>query len=273
MTGALITLTTDFGTRDGYVGAMRGVILRQDPGANVVTITHDVPPYDIAAGAWALSNAWPLYPTDTIHVAVVDPGVGSARRSVLVRAGGQTFLGPDNGVIVAATAIVGMEAAREITSPEAQATDPSATFHGRDVFAWAAGWLASGHEWQTIGRELPTESLVCLPTDSPSIQTEQGQTVVHGVLRLSDGFGNIVTSVPRGTLAEAFGERAIRDLELDVHVGGADVRFGRAYADAPLGTAVAYIGSAGFLEIAVNRGSAAELYGPAASVRISAPVS
>src|SRR5436190_5026829 len=138
----IVTFTTDFGLRDGYAGAMKGVVLSLAPAATLVDITHGVPPQDVAAGAVTLAQAAPLFPPGTIHVAVVDPGVGGDRADLLVEAGGHVFIGPDNGVLSLAA-----HAGRRIYRIEAPGfrRDPvSPTFHGRDVFAPTAGRLASG---------------------------------------------------------------------------------------------------------------------------------
>src|SRR5438046_2038370 len=129
----VVTFTTDFGTRDGYVGAMKGVVLGLCPDAQLVDITHEVPAFDVAAGAFALAQAGPWFPAGTIHVAVIDPGVGHARAEIVVEAGGKVFVGPDNGVL--SLAARGPRVAHRITAVPFRREPVSPTFHGRDVFA------------------------------------------------------------------------------------------------------------------------------------------
>ena len=265
----IITLTTDFGLQDGYVGAMCGVILRQCPTAHVVPITHDVSPWDIRAGGWALRNAWRWYPAGTIHVAVVDPGVGSKRRAILVRTAGQSFVGPDNGILPEALSGVMIDAVREITHPAAQAPEPSPTFHGRDVFAWAAGWLAAGHEWPAVGPPIPPDSLVRLAGDAPRVERADDTTTIDGTVMLADRFGNLVTTIKRDTLEQAGGDIDIGQLCIGVLVADTPVTFGRTFADVPAHSPIAYIDSSGHMEIALNCGSAAEFFGRNATIHVT----
>lgn len=263
----IITLTTDFGTRDGYVGAMVGVIVRQCPKARIFSITHDVDPQDILGGAWALRNAWRWFPPGTIHVAVIDPRVGTDRRGVLVRADGHTFVGPDNGLIPGAVADTMIDAARIIDNPDARAPETSATFHGRDVFAWAAGWLASGHEWPAVGQPIQPSDLVRPPDETPRVRKDQRATSIQGRALIADRFGNLITSIYGRLITES------KDLggTPEVRVDGIPVQFGRTFGDVDEGDAIAYIGSSGQLEIGINGGSAANVYGKSASVVVSVP--
>lgn len=230
-----VTLTTDFGTVDGYVGAMKGVLHGRAPGVTVVDIAHDIPRHDVAAGAHALATAAPWFPIGTIHVAVVDPGVGSARRGVVVVAGGQTFVGPDNGLF--SLVAPEPEAVYEIAGLGFLAERISPTFHGRDVFAVTAARLATGADLIEIG------PLVVL---DGRLSTGAGPHVVH-----VDSFGNLITDVP--------GERVTGSSRIEVAGRAAPVR--RTYADVGPGELVAYVGSGGTVEVAVREGSAAELTG------------
>jgi S-adenosylmethionine hydrolase len=244
----IITLLTDFGTADGYVAAMKGVILSRAPGATLVDATHDVPPQDVQAGAFALRAFYPLFPAGTVHLAVVDPGVGSARRPIAVRAAGQWFVGPDNGLF---TAVYDAEPGWRAFHPTATRffrDEVSDTFHGRDVFAPVAAALASGVEPEELGG--PITDPVTLP--GARVVREGGR--VRGAVVHVDRFGNLITSLSR------------RDLGGDprpgfrLRIGAREVRrFHRFYSEAAGGEPFATWGSAGLLEIAVDRGSAAEL--------------
>ncbi len=251
MARVLVTLTTDFGTADGYVGAMKGVIGQRAPGAQVVDITHEVPRYDVAAAAHALATAAPWFPAGTVHVAVVDPGVGGSRRGVVVVAGGQLFVGPDNGVfwLVAPEP----EAAFEIAEAGFRAEQVSPTFHGRDVFAVAAARLAAGAAPEQAGP--PVELSGCLF----AVRELGGHRVVH-----VDAFGNLITDVA-GEEMPAAGH---------VRVGGRDAGpLRRTYEDVARGQLVAYVGSGGTVEVAVREGSAAAVLGAGrgAPVEVIAP--
>ncbi len=262
--GPIVTLTTDFGTQDGYVGAMIGVVLNQCPNARVHHITHDVPPGDIVAGAWALSNAWQWFPLETVHVIVVDPGVGSSRREVLVRVSGHTFIAPDNGIVPSAAGSRSVDAVRSIAHVDARAAEPSATFHGRDVFASAAGWLCAGNDWRSVGPVVDADDLVPSPDVLQAETSEGDEHTVHGRVIVSDRFGNLVT-----TIAGAEIEKLRRDGSPVVQVDGTTVQFGGTFSDVDVGEAVAYIGSSGYLEIAINGGDASERFGNQPSITIT----
>jgi S-adenosylmethionine hydrolase len=240
----VVTFTTDFGTRDGYAGAMKGVVLSIAPRATLVDITHGVPAQDVAAGAVALAQAAPLFPVGSIHVAVVDPGVGGERADLLVESGGSFFIGPDNGVLSLAA-----RAPRKVYWIEAAAfrREPvSPTFHGRDVFAPTAGRLAAGANPADAGPLVP--KMVDLAT--PALHRRDG--VIEGEVIHVDGFGNLITSLPAEALAGP---------GVTVEVEGAEGRFeprvGRTFSDVDPGALIAYVGSGGQLEIARRDGSAA----------------
>ena len=243
----IVTLTTDFGFSDGYVGAMKGVVLSLAPDATLVDISHGIAAQDIAGGAMVLSQAAPLFPRGTIHVAVVDPGVGGARADVVIEAAGSLFVGPDNGVLSLAAPpprrIYRIDEAtfrREPVSP---------TFHGRDVFASAAGRLASGLPASAAGP--PVDTLVEL---EPPLVRRVGDRV-EGTVTHVDGFGNLLTSLA----AEVVPARA--QVELHGAEGTFRPALGKTFADVAAGTLVAYIGSSGQLEIGLRDGSAAEATG------------
>lgn len=232
----MITLTTDFGIADGFVGAMKGVIARLAPGAAVVDLAHGLPRHDVAHAAWVLYTAAREFPAGTIHVCVVDPGVGGARADVIVAADGHLFVAPDNGVL--AYVAERPEGVWAITSTAFRFPHAAPTFHGRDVFAAAAAALASG---------LPPEAAgpaTCLAGALPwRVRARDDRGVIVHV----DHYGNLVTNLPPPV-------RAVR-------VGDAVVAVVRTYEDVALGAALAYVGSAGTVELAVREGSAAARFG------------
>jgi S-adenosylmethionine hydrolase len=246
----VVTFTTDFGTADGYVGAMKGVVLALCPQATLVDITHEVPPFDVAAGAFALAQAAPLYPPGSIHVAVVDPGVGGERADLLVEAGGAFFIGPDNGVL--SLAARGPRVAHQITSAAFLREPVCPTFHGRDVFAAAAGRLAAGASAREAG------PLLTAIQDLRRQGEGEGAVVLH-----VDQFGNLVTSMS----GEALGAGAYQ-----LRGPGPSQRHSltaaRTFSDVKRGALVAYVGSAGLVEIAVREGSAVALTGFARGTRV-----
>ena len=258
----VITLTTDFGTRDGYVGAMKGVLALRAPAAVVADITHDVPPQSIAAGAWALRNAWPWFPEGTIHVVVVDPGVGSDRRGLVVLADGHIFVGPDNGVIPLALGKTAAQTAFEIGNPRAMAAEPSATFHGRDVFSTCAAWLAVGSPIESVGPPVPPGQLVRLGLPEPTARLECGATVITGGVQVADRFGNLVSNVRNALVERTFSGEVIAT------VNGEAVTFGRTFADVAAGEPIVYTGSSDYVEIAVNLGSAEARFGTDAVLQV-----
>ena len=240
---AIVTFTTDFGFSDGYVGAMKGVVLSLAPDVRLVDITHGVAAQDVAAGAIALAQAAPLFPRGTIHVAVVDPGVGGARADVVVESGGAFFIGPDNGVLSIAAAeprqVYRISAAgfrREPVSP---------TFHGRDVFAPTAGRLAAGAAPSDVGPLL--SSLIEL---DPPLVRQVGDRVEGRVTHV-DRFGNLLTSLAAAVVWPG------AQIEISGREGNFRPAFGKTFADVSPGELVAYIGSSGLLEIGLRDGSAA----------------
>jgi S-adenosylmethionine hydrolase len=241
----VIALLTDFGTRDHYVGAMKGVALSICPDATLVDITHEVPPHDVMAGALELAACCRCFPDATIFVAVVDPGVGTARRGVAVRAGPYRFVGPDNGVLSAAFGPE-VDAAVELTDPRFARAAVGRTFEGRDRFAPAAAWLARGVAIESLGR--PAADLVRLSLPRP--RAAPG-SLAGEVVRV-DRFGNLVTNIDRALL-EGLGPGPVT-----VRVGGAEVsRVVESYGQARPGELCALIGSTGHLEVAARDGSAA----------------
>lgn len=239
----IVTLLTDFGTADGYVAAMKGVILSACPDTQVIDAAHDIPAHDVRAGAWALRHYWKLYPNDTIHLAVVDPGVGSARRAMLARADGRWLIGPDNGLFSWVLREARRHEVWSIKSTVRRASEISATFHGRDVFAHAAGLLAAGAPLRdVVGRAIRPR---LFPWPQP---VRRGQEIRGAVIHI-DRFGNAITNIPADML-KGQGPRFIECGPF--RVSG----LARFYADAPPGHPLALVESTGLLELAVCEGNA-----------------
>lgn len=257
----LVTLLTDFGTADYFVGALTGAVLAAHPLAQVVDITHEIPPHDVEAGAFTLLAAFEAFPAGTVHVAVVDPGVGSPRRAVVAETPGHTFVGPDNGVLGYVYERADSFAVRHLTDASYFRKDVSATFHGRDVFAPVAGALSRGVRAEEFGPRV--EDFVRLPFARP----ERGPrgTAVGAIIHV-DRFGNCITNfTPRDLPAEASG----RGLRLGV--GGHEVKNIRRFfaeEEGAAGEPFAIWGSAGLLEIAVFRDSAARRLGVGRGQRV-----
>ncbi len=243
----IITLTTDFGTRDGYVGAMKGAILGRAP-CTIVDIAHDVPRGDVAHAAWVVNTATGAFPEGTIHVVVVDPGVGSARRGVVVREDEHYFVGPDNGVF----AYIESDGVWAIENASAMAPMVSATFHGRDVFAPVAAYLAQEIIYHSRIRD---RVLVALGTRGDALVGLPWGDRAHGEGRIVhvDHFGNLVTDLPS---EEVLDDGTVQTTELGVAVAGRQIPIVRTYSDVAVGQLLAYVGSAGTIEIAVRDGRA-----------------
>jgi S-adenosylmethionine hydrolase len=247
--GRIVTLMTDFGLEDGYVAAMKGVILSLVPDAVLVDITHAIPPQDIRWGAYILKSCYADFPSGTIHTAVVDPGVGTERRPLASQTPPFGFMGPDTGLFSLVLAKEKTYEARVLENPAVRRPMVSATFHGRDIFAPAAAYLAAGFPFASLGPQAK-------PADPPWPAPKSTPGGIAGTVLGWDRFGNIVTSIERehltplekgGMFHVLFGSQRIR-------------RFGRTYADAPPGHALALLGSSNHLEIAVNQGNAAERF-------------
>jgi len=233
---AIITLLTDFGTADGYVGEMKGVLLTENPDATLVDITHDLPPHDVEMGRLTVARYWRRFPSGTVHVAVVDPGVGSRRAALAVAADGRFLVGPDNGVLSPALLTPGCRAVA-LAVP----THASATFHGRDVFAPAAAKLAGGVDVEALGS--PARDPMIRRTPEPHRQPSGD---VRGQVIAIDRFGNAITNL-------------IGEYGAQVVVNARDVTLRRTYADLEPGNAGAVIGSNGLIEIVVRDGRAADV--------------
>ena len=259
MARPVIALLTDFGTRDHYAGTMKGVALGICPDAVFIDITHDIPPHDVLAGALELAAAYPYFPAGAIFLVVVDPGVGSTRRSIAAEAGDYRFIAPDNGVLTLVFQETPPQRVVELTERRYARPTVSRTFEGRDRFAPAAAWLATGIDLSELGRALPSWHTLAVP--KPALRGDQ---MVGEVLRV-DRFGNLVTNVDRGTF-EQFAGRGGVTIVAGTQTVGLVVA---TYADAGPGAVCALFGSSGYLEVAVNGGSAAERLRLARGARVT----
>ena len=246
----VIALLTDFGTRDHYVGTMKGVALGICGGARFVDITHEVPPQDILTAALELAASYAYFPPGTTFLVVVDPGVGSKRRGIAVEAGGYRFVAPDNGVLTPVVDAHKTIQAVELSEPRYARATISRTFEGRDRFAPAAAWLAAGVALTALGR--PAGALTRL--DIPQPRVTDG--AVDGEVLRVDRFGNLTTNIDRAAFDGVFGKANV-DVRIESHV----VPFVLTYADAAAGALCALFGSGDLVEIAENGGSAADRLG------------
>jgi S-adenosylmethionine hydrolase len=246
----LVTLTTDFGLSDHFAGVLKGVILSICPAATVVDISHDVPAFDISQGAFLISQAFPYFPPKTIHVVVVDPGVGTARRPILVEADGHYFIGPDNGVL-AMVYTDRPHKVREITSEKYFLQPPSRTFHGRDIFAPAAAHLAAGVRAASFGKTI--EDYLKLAFYKPQ---RTGRRMWCGSVLRIDRFGNLITNF------HVVEFDAVRTRPFEISIGAHKVhRLALNYAEAQPGELSLIAGSSGYFEIAANQASAQRITG------------
>ncbi len=256
-----ITLTTDFGTRDAYVAAMKGTIMSIHPEAQLIDITHDIAPQDVMEAAFVLREAVPYFPADAVHLVVVDPGVGTERRPIALRHGPHWFVGPDNGIFP--LVLDGNTPDRAVALDRKtvwRTTSPSTTFHGRDIFAPAAAHLARGLALSEIGS--PIDTLKPLRWAQP-ITDEEG---LQGWVVHIDHFGNCITNITRDMLlqrASEAGQEAIEDQTappFKCFIGNSSLSaLHETYGRVEEGEPLLLTGSSSFLEVAVNCGNAAEL--------------
>ncbi len=257
MATRLITLTTDFGTRDSYVAAVKGVLTSRAPGIAVIDLTHDLPPFDPPAAAYFLLGAIPYFPPKTVHLVVVDPGVGGPRRGIAVACGDQFLVGPDNGVFGYVLAERGWSEAARLDGGTYARQPVSPTFHGRDLFAPATAVLAGGGLVAALGPAIADPSVTPIPP------TTREAGVLVGIVWHIDRFGNCITNIRAGQLPDTIGD-AFR-----VMAAGRQIQsFVRTYAVAPRGTPVALMSSGGFVEIAVVEGRADEALGLALGAEV-----
>ena len=240
---AIISLLTDFGLADTYVGQVKGAMLTIAPAATLVDVTHAVAPQNVVGGAFLLWSAVEAFPPTSIHVAVVDPGVGSARRAIAIRSSrGDHFVGPDNGLLMPAVErLGGTELAVELTEPRYWRPNPSSTFHGRDIFGPVAAHLANGVPLDQLGRRITDVAWLELPAPN-GLEGE----VIH-----VDAYGNLITNISARDLPERF----------QVRLRERVIASGTHYAAVSRGELIALVGSAGLLEISAREASAADITG------------
>lgn len=253
---AIVTLTTDFSPPDPYVGMMKGVILARAPGASVVDLAHGLPQGSVLRATLVLLDSKAFFPAGTVHLAVVDPGVGTSRRALAARAGGQFFLAPDNGLLWEILR-TDLEELRSVERREVLLEEVSRTFHGRDVFAPVAAYVARGGPLADLGPEVPFSDIVKLEVPQPVLT----DSAVAGEVLYVDGFGNVVTNIRGKDLARM--EGSVRVL-----LAGRQARPVDAYAQGKEGELLALWGSSGRLEFAVRDGSAAEVFGANAGAEV-----
>jgi hypothetical protein len=262
MPSGLITLTTDFGTADHFVGTMKGVILSIAPRARIVDISHEIAPYALMEAAFVIAQAWRYFPKGTIHVLVVDPGVGSARRPILAQAEGQFFIAPDNGVL----SLIYEQAAakvRVISNSKVMREQISRTFHGRDVFAPAAAHLARGEPAARFGRLI--SDFVRFTGLKPSAIAK---TRWSGIVVRADRFGNLITNFHIDEFP------GVRTQPFELRIGAERIhRLALTFSEAAAKELFLIVGSSGYFEIATNQASARELLGCGAETPVELEIS
>jgi S-adenosylmethionine hydrolase len=244
---SIIALITDFGTSDHFVGSMKGAILGIDPNATLVDITHAIAPGDVPAAAFSLLLSFSDFPRKTIFVVVVDPGVGGDRKALAVKAGPYYFVGPDNGVLSLASNTAGKPIVRSLENTRYFKEPVSVTFHGRDIFGPIAAYLGKGVAFERLGPEKPSFMQYQIP------QVILTGNCLQGNVAYIDRFGNCITTIK----ATHFADFNPQQLRVKIKAQRA-FPVCTSYSDVPKGNAVGIIGSAGFLEISINRGNAAE---------------
>jgi S-adenosyl-L-methionine hydrolase (adenosine-forming) len=261
-----LALITDFGSLDAYAGGMHGVIQGIAPGAVIIDVCHDLPAGGVSQAAFRLWQAFPYFPDETVFVAVVDPGVGTRRRGLAARLGGRWFVGPDNGLLTYARYRHQVEAAVSLENPAFWLPDPSSTFHGRDIFAPVAAHLAGGVPLEEVGP--PAGELI----DLPPPRLAMGGTVLHGQVLIADRFGNLMTSLGRFLRRPPAWDfqpwipglapiRLAGPPQWVTLTDGRRLPVVETFGDLSPGEPLAYIGSDGLLELAMNNGRASEALG------------
>jgi S-adenosyl-L-methionine hydrolase (adenosine-forming) len=259
----IITLTTDFGTNDHFVGTVKGVILDTAPGACIVDISHAVQPFDVLDGSLTISQAYSYFPPGTVHMVVVDPGVGSERRPILVIGDRHQFVAPDNGVLSLVYDREERISVRHITAEHYFLPNLSNTFHARDIFAPVAAYLAKGVDFTRFGEEITDYTRFAAPR--PKAVDEH---TLRGVILKVDRFGNLISNITPQDAPRLF-EPTPPGFKITIGAKIAITRICRNYAEGNPGEPFAILDSMGFLEIAVNRGSAYQLLGAGKGAEVS----
>lgn len=250
----MITLTTDFGSTEHYVGAMKGVIYSINPSVQLVDITNGVQSFDVLDGAIAISQAYSYFPKDTVHVVVIDPGVGSPRRPIIANVGQYVFVAPDNGVLSLVYEREERTTVRHITSEHYFHQPVSNTFHGRDIFAPVAAYLSKGVDAAKFGDEVTDYVRFVAPKPKAA-----GANAWKGIVLKTDKFGNLITNITPNDVPQIFGGSSNG---FRITVGKAEVtKLCSSYAEGAQGELFAILGSTGFLEISCNKGAASRLAG------------
>ena len=240
----LITLLSDFGYEDFYVGAMKGIIAQINPQINIIDLTHQIPPQNLTVAKFYLLNAIPYFPDHTVHIAVVDPGVGSYRRGIAIEFANGFLVGPDNGIFSGILSLYPAITAVELTNSQYWLTDnPSSTFHGRDIFAPVGAYLSTGVPLKNLGKEIDINSLINLATR----EIEVTNTSIIGSIQYIDHFGNLITNIPA---------TAVKGKKWGLLNKSEIIASCKTYSDRLIGRIVPLIGSHGWVEIAINNGNA-----------------
>jgi S-adenosyl-L-methionine hydrolase (adenosine-forming) len=244
----MITLTTDFGLKDPYVAEMKGVIISINPKANIVDVSHQIDKYSVRMAAFVLASATPYFPKGAVHVAVVDPGVGTARRAIMIQTKQACFVGPDNGALMLAASAQGIEHVYELTNTTYMLPTVSSTFHGRDIFAPAAAHLDQSVKPSEFGAEITD------PITPKFANVERKNCSIFGEVLHVDGFGNVITNISQAKVAEA------RTVKVNLHHISLQLKCSKTYGESKMQEPLALIGSHGFLELALNQDSFSEKY-------------
>ncbi|MDJ0874751.1 MAG: SAM-dependent chlorinase/fluorinase [Desulfobacterales bacterium] len=253
---AVISLTTDFGLQDEYVGVMKGVILAAAPASRIVDLCHGIEPHNVVQAAFMIEAAFRHFPPESLHLLVVDPGVGGKRRILFAEAGGHRFICPDNGLLTRIAQTAGLGPIREVANRRLFSPRISATFHGRDIMAPAAAFVARGGDPAQLGDEISGDAIVRLKTGVPQMGAD-GR--LRGLVVSIDRFGNLITNIGRDLLDRWLRDNPKQLFQIDIG-GQLTTHLHDAYEEALPGQTLAILGSRQTLEIAVNQGSARDRY-------------
>ena len=257
----LVTLTTDFGYKDPFVGIMKGVILTINPAVRIVDITHDISPQNISEAVFALEMSFRSFPHNTIHLAVVDPGVGSERRPLLVVTDNHYFIGPDNGIFSGVYAVSERLEVYHLTAKHYFLPERSATFHGRDVFAPVAAWFSKGIDVLKFGDRISDYVTIPLPV----VKTMENNIVEGEVVHI-DRFGNLMTNIDIQKIKPISGN--YMDNNLKVVIKGMEAPLRKYYSEGEDNKLYSLINSFGYLELFINRGSSSAIFGISAGEKV-----